>query len=331
VAAAKASCYNSFNEGCYARKSVSQANFVRIKGLKMWRFSKFDFGRVFMRASVAGLLAACALFGIPRLVGELREYWQERQKPVPVAISIPAESRAAANAAPIPKAPEALALPRPAPMQLVSLQRDPPPLPAAGAGVKPASPASEAELVPAIQKELARLGYYDGPIMDKWSRPVRSAAREFFRKAGSRIRHPQPTAELLGALKAAAPVKKQAVNSPEALRADERPIRPSAPSTKETAPQPSAAAQPPATQNEDYLPPWMIGKTDRARFAAKSETGRFGAPAGATSRELAEAPSSFDEVPKRHFHRRRHAERPWKGRRHYGGYYPRRRAMSFPF
>jgi hypothetical protein len=288
-----------------------------------------------MRASLAGLLAACALIGIPRLVSELREYRRESQRPPPVTVSVPPESRPAASAAPLPKAPDAAALPKQAPVQLVTLQRDPPL--SAGAGTKtasPPSPANEAELIPAIQRELARLGLYDGPVTDKWSRPVRIAARGFLRKTGSRARDPQPTAELLTALKAADPAKKQAEGPHEGVRPEEKPVRQSEPPIKETAPKQSAAAPVPAAENDDYLPPWMTAKTDQARLASKSEAARSDTPADTRSRELAEAPSSFDETQKRQFRRRRHAERPWKGRRRYvndGGYYSRRRAYFFPF
>jgi len=285
-----------------------------------------------MRASLAGLLAACALIGIPRLVGELREYRRETRQPAPLTVGVPSESRPGANGAPLPKAPDAAALPKQAPVQLVSLQRDTPQ--PAGAGTKPAGPASAAELIPAIQKELTRLELYDGPVTDKWNRPVRSAVREFLRKTGGRARHPQPTAWLLAALKAADPVKKQADGPREAVRREEKPIRQSEPSVKEIAPKQNAAAPVPAAQDDDYLPPWMIAKTERARLASKSEAARSDTAADARSRELAEVPSSFDEAQKRQFHRRRHAERPWNGRRRYvshGGYYSRRRARLFPF
>jgi hypothetical protein len=310
-----------------------------------------------MRASLAGLLAACALIGIPRLVSELREYRRESQKPAaPLAMNAPLESRPAISGAPTPKIADTAAPPKPAPVQLVAIQREPPPL--AGAGAKSsslASPPNEADLIPEIQKELTRLGLYDGPITDKWSRPVRSAAREFLRNTGNRSRHPQPKAGLLAMLKAAQIVKKQAATPPEGVRPEEKPVLISGPSVKELPPKPDATtletgtyraegvketplkqnvpAPVPATQSDDYLPPWMTAKTDRARFASKSEAARSDEPAGATRPVLAEAPSSFDDPPKRRFHRRHHSERLWKGRRHYvshRGYYSRRRAYMFP-
>jgi hypothetical protein len=327
-----------------------------------------------MRASVAGLLAACALIGIPRLAGELREYRKERQKPPPVAISAVPESNPAVSTAPAPKVPDAAALPKPAPVPkvldtatlpmpapvpklaedaalpkpapipktadsavlpklapvpLVSVQRDSSPPP--GAGPKPPSQANEAELIPAIQKELARLNYYEGPITNSWRRPVRNAAREFLRKTGSPARNPQPTAGLLAALQAAEPLqKKQAATPPESTRPQEKPIRPSEPSVIVVPLQQNAATPVATVQNEDYLPPWMIGKADQARLT--SDAGHAGEAVETRSPELAEPPSSLGDTPKRHFRRRHHVERHWK-RRYLSnhGYYSHRRALSFPF
>src|SRR5215469_13792471 len=242
-----------------------------------------------MRASLAGLLAACALFGIPRLVGELREYRKDSPRPAPAIVSVPPESQPAANAAPLPKAPDAPAPPKQAPM-LVSLQRDasppaaiPTPTPAVAGTAPPSapnsSPVKETDLIPAIQKELTRLGLYDGPITDKWNRPVRSAARDFFRRTGTRVRSPQPTAELLAALHAADFAKKQAASPREDTRAGEKPAPAGGATIKVTAPDENAATLLPATPvpaapvpsvpvpavtNQDYLPPWMTAQTDQA-------------------------------------------------------------------
>jgi peptidoglycan hydrolase-like protein with peptidoglycan-binding domain len=194
------------------------------------------------------------------------------------------------------------------------------------------SQANEPELILAIQKELIRLNYYEGPITDKWSRPVRSAVRAFLRKTGGRARSPQPTAWLLTALQATESVKKQAPKAPEGARPEEKPIRPSEPVVVELPSQQNAAASVPAAQNDDYLPPWMTAKADQARFASNSEAARSDEPVEIRSPELGEAPSSFDDTSKRHLHRRRHAERLWKGRHvSHRGYYSRRRAFSFPF
>jgi hypothetical protein len=310
-----------------------------------------------MRASVAGLLAACALIGIPRLAGELREYRRERQKPAPVAISVVPESNPAVSTVPVPKVLDAAALPTPAPVSklpgdvalpkvaaipktavlpklapvpLVPVQHDS--APAAGAGTKPAIQVNEAELIPAIQKELARLGYYEGPITNSWKRPARNAVRAFLRKTGSQDRDPQPTAGLLTVLQAAEPLsKKQAPKPPESTRLEEKHIRPSEPSVIVVPLQQNAAAPVATVQNEDYLPPWMIAKADQARFTSQAEAVRPGEPLETRSPELAEAPSSTGDTPKRHFRRRHYAERHSKrGNLGYRGHYSRRRA-SFPF
>src|SRR5262249_13015551 len=148
-----------------------------------------------------------------------------------------------------------------------------------------------------------------GPITDKWTRPVRSAAREFLRKNGSRARHPQPTGELLTALKAVEPVKKQAASPPAAARPEEKPVPPSEFPVKESPqkqsdapPKQSASAPAPESQNNDYLPPWMTPKTEQARFASKSEGARFDKPSDERNRDVAGAPSNSDDAPKRSFH-----------------------------
>src|SRR5258706_327331 len=70
----------------------------------------------------------------------------------------------------------------------------------------PASlPASEDELISAIQKELIRIGYYAGPFTGKWSKASRAAARSFARQANGHARHPKPTLKLLSTLQAARP------------------------------------------------------------------------------------------------------------------------------
>jgi hypothetical protein len=347
VAEVNARCYSSFNEGFYARMPAPQVKFRVQTGLNMLRFSKFDFRRVLMRASVAGLLAACALIGIPRFAGELREYRRESQKLAPVVISVPPVSRPAVSAAPdpkvvetaalpkpapVPKVPDAAVLPKLAPVERVGMQPDPSSL--AGSGTKVARPANETELIPAIQKELTRLSYYDGPVTNKWSGPVRSAVREFFRKTGSRDHSVQPTARLLTALQAAESIKMQTAKPPAGAHHEEKPVRPSEPVAIVTPPQQNAAAPMPTAQSDDYLPPWMTAKTDQARFASNTEDARSDELVEVRSPEHVKAPSSADDTPRKQFHRRYRAERLWKGRRHYvshRAYYSRRRAFLFPY
>ena len=65
---------------------------------------------------------------------------------------------------------------------------------------KPALPANEADLIVAIQQELARIGYYGGPITSAWTEGVRGAIRKF---SGSG--RTKPSQQLLTALRATKP------------------------------------------------------------------------------------------------------------------------------
>jgi len=64
----------------------------------------------------------------------------------------------------------------------------------------PSLPTSEADLIVAIQQELARIGYYGGPITAGWTEGVRDAVRKF---SGSG--RTKPSQQLLTALRAAKP------------------------------------------------------------------------------------------------------------------------------
>lgn len=67
----------------------------------------------------------------------------------------------------------------------------------------PPVPATEQELIAAIQRELVRLGYYNGPITTRWNGGVRAAARKF-----TGARRPIPAQGLLMALRAVKPEAK---------------------------------------------------------------------------------------------------------------------------
>ncbi len=67
-------------------------------------------------------------------------------------------------------------------------------------------PANDGELIVAIEKEMARIGVYDGPITSAWTDRVRGAVRKF---TGSG-RTP-PSVELLNSLRAAKPAMREAV------------------------------------------------------------------------------------------------------------------------
>ncbi len=75
-----------------------------------------------------------------------------------------------------------------------------------------ALPVNKEDLIPAIQQELARLGYYDGPITGAWTDGVRGAVRKF---SGSG--QTKPSQQFLMALRSTKPeMKKGAVARPGA-------------------------------------------------------------------------------------------------------------------
>ncbi len=298
-----------------------------------------------MRALLSIFFAACAVIGIPWVANEMRSGLQESGAPAPLAIGTPHQSLPAPIA--LPQLVSNATPDKKPPVQLVSLQRNQPaPLAAAS---RPASP-GEAELVSAIQKELARLDYYGGPITDRWNKSARLAARHFMRASGGRERNPRPTAELLAALqstssiqKQAASVRGQAQDDGKTVRSSEVPPKDMAPK-KEVSPKLSTRAPEPAAQNDDYLPPWMSQKAGRTRVSSK-EDGRISADAvpEAVERTAREAPEAEDESQTRRHHKRHRVERPAKSRGHYasyrgyrsfsgyGGYAYRGRSLLFPF
>jgi hypothetical protein len=110
-----------------------------------------------------------------------------------------------------------------------------------------AHPANEENLILAIQEELGRLGYYDGPITKGWTEGVRGAVRKF---SGSG--RTKPSQELLMALRSTKPEIKAAVSRQGAtinLQAAQDVINGRVPTI-------------PVTTSEDglpsegYLPPW---------------------------------------------------------------------------
>jgi hypothetical protein len=59
---------------------------------------------------------------------------------------------------------------------------------------------SERDLIFAIEKELIRLGHYDGPAAGRWTRRVRLASRRFIRRTGGSEGYLSPTVSLLDSL-----------------------------------------------------------------------------------------------------------------------------------
>jgi len=112
---------------------------------------------------------------------------------------------------------------------------------------KPALPVNEADLIVAIQQELARIGYYGGPITSAWTEGVRGAIRKF---SGSG--RTKPSQQLLTALRAAKPEIKGVPASQGAtinLQAAQDLINGRVPATLVVTPDDGLLS-------EGYLPPW---------------------------------------------------------------------------
>ncbi|MGC1587183.1 MAG: peptidoglycan-binding domain-containing protein [Rhodomicrobium sp.] len=253
-----------------------------------------------MRTIFLSLLSLAALFGIPRLVNEYRAPQLEAKEAQAIAaspgtVSHKLETQSAAAAAPIPARPGAMPVERPVAVQLVPVSLRPAEFSAVPASEAPALPGDGRELISAIQKELSRLGYYDGPNSGRWSKAVRHGVREFIRRTGGRhVHHPQPSLELLASLQAANLVELEA--KPE-NSSDRHPIR-QAELRPARSPVEAIAATPQPAQSDDYLPPWMT----RHASAAKSE---------ANSAADVTPPAGARDIT-RQVHRKRHRrERGW--------------------
>ncbi|MGO9806685.1 MAG: hypothetical protein ACLPJW_20145 [Rhodomicrobium sp.] len=247
-----------------------------------------------MRTFFHFVFAIVTVFGLPRLANEYRSLQLEAKAPPAIVTSPGAatdriEYRPAVNAGDLPRI--ATPVEKLAAFQLVPVSLRPAEAPGVRASQAPALPANGKELISAIQKELSRLGYYDGPDSGRWSRAVRLGAREFIRRTGGRHeRHPQPSLELLASLQAAHLVELEA--KPE-NSSDPHPIR-----QAESSPVEAIAATPQPAQSDDYLPPWMT----RHASAAKSE---------ANSAADVTPPAGARDIT-RQVHRKRHRrERGW--------------------
>ncbi len=132
----------------------------------------------------------------------------------------------------------------------------------------PSLPASEADLIVAIQQELARIGYYGGPIAAGWTEDVRDAVREF-----SGLRRTKPSQQLLTALRAAKPEFKGNVTRQGAtlnLQAAQDLINGRIPARLVDAPEEGLLS-------EGYLPPWAALRARYTRIAQSSPPGDNGA------------------------------------------------------
>jgi peptidoglycan hydrolase-like protein with peptidoglycan-binding domain len=143
----------------------------------------------------------------------------------------------------------------------------------------PPVPATEQELIAAIQRELVRLGYYNGPITTRWNGGVRAAARKF-----TGARRPIPAQGLLMALRAVKPEAKPNATGQRSvlnLQSAQDLLNGRAP---------AAAGSPTLEQggvlSDGYLPPWeaMAGKERQAAQSASGPEARHARATARTSR-----------------------------------------------
>jgi hypothetical protein len=130
----------------------------------------------------------------------------------------------------------------------------------------PSLPASEAGLIVAIQQELARIGYYGGPITAGWTEGVRDSVRKFSGSGRTR-----PSQQLLTALRAAkfqGNVVRQGATLN--LQAAQDLINGRVPATLVGAPEEGLLS-------EGYLPPWAALRARYTRIAQSSPPGDNGA------------------------------------------------------
>lgn len=228
-----------------------------------------------MRAFSLFVSAIVIVLGIPRLVNEYRAPRRAAMASPAVVVSAVAvaqknESQPAINAPALPRVTSAVPVEKPVAVQRVPVSLRPIEAAAVPVSQVPAIPANGKELISAIQNELSRLGYYEGPSSGKWSRDVRFAVREFIRQTGGHIRNSRPSAELLMSLKAAVSVKPESKPDKEPAL-DPQPIRDAQFRPKESPLPPKeskeSAATPEAASSDDYLPPWMT----RSGSAAKPD------------------------------------------------------------
>ncbi len=252
-----------------------------------------------MRTISLSLLAIVTVFGIPRLANEYRASPPDAKAAPAIAVnpgtaSRKIESQPAIGAAPLQRRTNAVPVEKPVAVQLVPVSLRPAEIPVVPASQAPALPANGRELISAIQKELSRLGCYDGPDSGRWNKAVRHGVRQFIRRAGGYDRNPRPSLELLASLQAADPAKVEA-KLEKGPAPDLQPVRQAGFNSKETLKASAAASEP----SDDYLPPWMTRKAS----AAKPEASYA---ANAT-------PPAAPGITRQVHHKRHRRDRGWRG------------------
>jgi hypothetical protein len=282
-----------------------------------------------MRRLLLILLTITILIGLPRLADKFREDRISQKgkptgtSPLDIAQQNPSktESGPSLPAGVNSGAPSAAAQAIPVSLKTSDVQTS---SKAEAQRAGPASlPASEDELISAIQKELIRIGYYAGPITGKWSKASRAAARSFARQANRHARHPKPTLKLLSTLQAAQPGGKREAgrdsselhlqSAEPAVSGEGVTVKPPVESTRV------------GMQSDGYLPPWEKNGTAPQHISAKSEVvlrPASGLPVPAiTERDTNEVPAVETRKPsKRVTHKRHRLARAARERRRYSSY-----------
>lgn len=283
-----------------------------------------------MRRLLLTLFTIATLIGLPRLADRFREVRVsdngngEGALPAKVGQQPRVESEPSAKSS-APNLQAGQSAPQAIPVSLKSPEAQAQPKSALqGAGQSPLQ-LSDEEVIAAIQKELVRLGYYDGAVNGKWNRGSRAAARAFARHESGRARNQRPTLKLLAVLQAAQPEGKHEVEREPDLH-----LQSAEPAAQSRAPNDTSIPIPePArvtAQSDGYLPPWeKEGTTAPQRVSASSEDVLRPAPALPSSRSVTKEDAQTRE--ERHSRnarnsgRRRHRfVRAARERRNYASY-----------
>lgn len=204
-----------------------------------------------MRPLILIVCTVAVLFGLPRLAAYFRE-------PLHFRLILDTSDNRAKNVNRTPAASTAIAPASNAEKGAIAQANS----------ATPSLPTSEADLIVAIQQELARIGYYGGPITAGWTEGVRDAVRKF---SGSG--RTKPSQQLLTALRAAKPEFQGNVTTqgaPLNLQAAQDLINGRIPATLVHAPEEGLLS-------EGYLPPWAALRARYAQIARSLPSGDNGA------------------------------------------------------
>jgi hypothetical protein len=230
-----------------------------------------------MRRLLLLIFAAAMLIGLPRVADRFREANSSLSSGTVVTgtkVPMPRPD-AAPEAVPADLKPKAAATLSTQPVQ-VSMRAGAASGLSSSASVTPRRPTTDDELIAAIQKELKRLGYYDGPVVNRWTRSARAAAQEF-----SGIGRPRPTAKLLASLQTAQPgkLRENGKNSvPESRTFEVLEQLPKDPHPRTALPETPVVAPEIAAPSDGYLPPWERPASSRYQLAKQTEDKLSGGP-----------------------------------------------------